>query len=152
MRRTWGVGKVDAIGGSGRVHTSDIPSCSPLAFQGFKVEKNFLKKAIIERKAKKMLNIIKTVNGNNITLILQGRVDTTTAVQLDAAYEELMGMEEVEINMEELQYISSAGLRVLLKIEKKMRASSGKLILKKVPEEIMEVFEMTGFADILTME
>lgn len=116
------------------------------------MEKNFLKKAIIERKAKKMLNIIKMVNGNNITLILQGRVDTTTAVQLDAAYEELMGMEEVEINMEELQYISSAGLRVLLKIEKKMRASSGKLILKKVPEEIMEVFEMTGFADILTME
>lgn len=96
------------------------------------------------------MNITVTKNEQNIIVALAGRLDTTTAPQLEA---ELAGLDTKELifDFEKLEYVSSAGLRVLLSQQKKMNAS-GKMILKNVCADVMEVFEITGFSDILTIE
>ena len=86
------------------------------------------------------------------TIELAGRLDTTTAPALDKAINSDIGdTKSLILNMKGLKYISSAGLRVLLSAQKKMR-KSGSMKLTNVCEDIMEVFEMTGFSDILTIE
>ena len=89
-------------------------------------------------------------NNGNLNVALDGRLDTTTAPELDsflgANYD---GTGTLVINCEKLSYISSAGLRVLLSAQKKTK---GAMKLTNVCELVMEVFEMTGFADILTIE
>lgn len=96
--------------------------------------------------------IQKTVNGTTLAVQLEGRLDTTTSPKLE---EELRGsvdgMTSLAIDFEKLEYISSAGLRVLLSMQKIMN-KQGEMLLKNVSETIMEVFEVTGFSDILSIE
>ena len=98
------------------------------------------------------MNINKTQNGDKITLSLSGRLDTTTAPQLQEvlipAFDEA---KHVEMDFAELEYVSSAGLRVLLMGEKTAKAKTGEQTLLNVSPEIMEVFEMTGFSGVLTI-
>ena len=90
--------------------------------------------------------------GNKLTIALTGRLDTMTAPELDKAINEnIAGVEELVLDLKELDYMSSAGLRVLLSAEKKMKIC-GRMVVKNVNEMIMEIFEVTGFADILTIE
>lgn len=99
-----------------------------------------------------MLNIDKTQNGSELLIAVDGRIDTNTAPQLETEIKnQLEGINTLVFDLEKLQYISSAGLRVLLSTQKVMM-KQGKMILKKVPSEIMDIFEVTGFSDILTIE
>ena len=96
------------------------------------------------------LNINKKENVATIEII--GRLDTLTAPALDKMIaEELEGVTSLTLDMNALEYISSAGLRVILSAQKKMQ-KIGSMKLVGVGEAVMEVFEMTGFADILTIE
>lgn len=91
-------------------------------------------------------------NGGEITLAIIGRLDTLTAPALDKAVnEEAADASDLVLDMKELEYISSAGLRVLLGAHKKMQRV-GFMKLINVGESVMEVLEMTGFADILEIE
>lgn len=90
--------------------------------------------------------------GETLTLRLEGRLDTTTAPQLEAVIREgLDGIVEFILDLEKLEYLSSAGLRVILGAQKRMNRQ-GTMTVRHVNETIMEVFEITGFADILTIE
>ena len=91
-----------------------------------------------------------TKEGGRLTVALDGCLDTTTAPMLDSFFAENYGREgELGIDCSNLSYISSAGLRVLLSMQKKTK---GAMKLTGVCELVMEVFEMTGFADILVIE
>lgn len=93
-----------------------------------------------------------TKETESLTMKLGGRLDTTTAPELEKAFEENMEVsKDLILDMKELEYISSAGLRVLLAAQKKMN-QTGKMKLTGVSDEVMEVFEITGFSDILTIE
>ena len=99
-----------------------------------------------------MLNINKNLNGDVLTVSLEGRLDTTTAPQLEDSLKESMdGISELILDFKDLEYISSAGLRVLLSAQKNM-AKQGSMKLINVSDVIMEIFEVTGFVDILTIE
>ena len=99
-----------------------------------------------------MLNINKTENASELTFTLAGRLDTTTAPELEKELKEsLDGVTELVIDMTALDYISSAGLRVLLSAQKTMN-KQGEMTVTGVSETIMEIFEVTGFSDILTIE
>ena len=98
------------------------------------------------------MTIAKNLNGNSLTLHLSGRLDTTTAPELESVVDSsLAGVQELILDMEALVYISSAGLRVILKAQKLMN-SKGSMKLIHVNDTIMEVFDITGFVDILTIE
>lgn len=98
------------------------------------------------------MTINKTVNGDQLTIALEGRLDTTTAPQLDDELKTAMnGITKLEFDFSKLEYISSAGLRVLLSAQKTMN-KQGSMVIKNVNEEIGEIFEVTGFVDILTIE
>ena len=91
-------------------------------------------------------------NAEKTTVKLAGRLDTTTAPALDKTIDEdITGTKNLVLDVKELEYISSAGLRVLLGAQKKMQ-KIGSMKVTNVCEEVMEVFEMTGFADILVIE
>ena len=96
---------------------------------------------------------IKKVQGNGkITLVLEGRLDTNTSPQLqEALVPAFSEAKEVELDFSELVYVSSAGLRVLLMGQKTAISKKASMTLSCVSEEIMEVFEMTGFSDMLTI-
>ena len=97
------------------------------------------------------MNIYSETNDTTLTLTLVGRLDTTTASQLEAELRNsLEGIKRLELDFAEVDYVSSAGLRVLLSAEKTMQ-KQGELVLKNVPEAVMEVLEITGFVDILTI-
>ncbi len=99
-----------------------------------------------------MLNIEKNTEGNSMEVKLSGRLDTTTAPQLEEVVKaELSGKESLVFDLADLEYISSAGLRVLLSAQKIMN-NQGSMTVKNVSEEVNEIFEVTGFADILTIE
>ena len=96
--------------------------------------------------------INKTLNGDELTIALEGRLDTTTAPQLDTEVSTcLNGIKKLVIDMEKLVYVSSAGLRVLLKAQKTMN-KQGSMLIKNVSAEIKEIFEVTGFDELLTIE
>ena len=98
------------------------------------------------------MTIEKTVSGAAATLKIVGRLDTTTAPELEAAIDGCAaGIKALVLDCSELEYVSSAGLRVILKAQKLMNAQ-GNMKLTHVNETIMEVFDITGFADILTIE
>ena len=91
-------------------------------------------------------------NAEVTTIDIVGRLDTTTAPELDKTInEDVADVKNLVLNFKGLEYISSAGLRVLLGAQKKMQ-KVGTMKLINVCEEVMEVFEMTGFADILVIE
>ena len=97
------------------------------------------------------MNIVKTSEGAKLTLALEGRLDTNTAPQLEAELKaSLSGVTELDLDFSGLEYISSAGLRVLLAAQKAM-SKQGKMTIRHVNETIMEVFEITGFVDILSI-
>ncbi|OQA81865.1 MAG: putative anti-sigma factor antagonist BtrV [Lentisphaerae bacterium ADurb.Bin242] len=89
-----------------------------------------------------------------LTLVLNGRLDTTTSSILaeEITPEALAEINELVLDLAGIDYVSSAGLRVILDAQKKMNQKKGKMTLTKVNESVMEVFEMTGFTDILTIE
>ena len=98
------------------------------------------------------MDIKKTLDGNALEIAVSGRLDTTTAPELEAVIKDsLDGVESLKINMADLEYISSAGLRVLLSAQKTM-SKQGAMSVCGVNEIIMEIFEVTGFSDILTIE
>ena len=98
------------------------------------------------------MNIIKTVEGTTMNLALEGRLDTTTAPQLEEELKRsIEGVTELNLDFAKLEYLSSAGLRVILAAQKTMN-KQGKMVIRNVNETIMEVFEVTGFIDILTIE
>ena len=98
------------------------------------------------------MTINKEKNGNELLLKLEGRLDTTTAPNLDEVLAaELDGIQKLIFDFSSIEYLSSAGLRSLLSAQKKMNAQ-GSMIIKNVSEMISEIFEVTGFSDILTIE
>ena len=98
------------------------------------------------------MKIEKAIVGTAATLKIIGRLDTTTAPELEATIDSCVaGIKELVLDCSELEYVSSAGLRVILKAQKLMNAQ-GAMKLTHVNETIMEVFDITGFADILTIE
>ena len=98
------------------------------------------------------MNIKKTREGNTMTIALEGRLDTTTAPVLEEELKkEISGVEELYFDFQALDYISSAGLRVLLFAQKTMN-KQGKMVIKNANEDVMEIFEVTGFLDILSIE
>ena len=98
------------------------------------------------------MKIIKEKNGTAVTMSLQGRLDTATAPQMEAELKKDMEyVTRLILDMRELEYLSSAGLRVILNAQK-MMGKRGGMVVRHVNETIMEVFELTGFSDILTIE
>lgn len=98
------------------------------------------------------MNINKSLQDTQLTIALEGRLDTTTAPQLEADLKQnIGGVTELLLDFTRLEYLSSAGLRVLLAAQKAMN-TQGKMVIKNVNDTINEVFEVTGFSDILTVE
>ena len=99
-----------------------------------------------------MLKIDKKANGSDLVVAIGGRLDTNTAPELeDALKDELDGVTSLTIDMAELEYISSAGLRVLLSTQKIMNGQ-GEMKVTDAGPAIMDIFEVTGFSDILPIE
>lgn len=98
------------------------------------------------------MTISKIAEEDKLTIALEGRLDTTTAPDLEAfSKENLDGVENLVLDFDKLEYISSAGLRVVLSLQKEMN-KKGQMTVANVSSEIMEIFEITGFSDILTIE
>ena len=98
------------------------------------------------------MTIEKNLNGTEITVKVSGRLDTTTAPELEAALNDsFSGVSKLVLDFASLEYLSSAGLRVLLQAQKTMN-KQGEMVIRNVNESINEVFEVTGFIDILTIE
>ena len=98
------------------------------------------------------MTIEKNLNGTELTITIAGRLDTTTAPQLEAEFKQsITGVEKLVLDFTALEYLSSAGLRVLLAAQKVMN-KQGEMIIKNVNDTINEIFEVTGFIDILTIE
>ena len=99
-----------------------------------------------------MLNIQKNVENSAASFVLEGRLDTVTAPELEQSIKESIdGITDLLMDFEKLEYISSAGLRVLLSAQKIMNRQ-GTMKIVHVNETVMEIFEVTGFTDILTIE
>ena len=98
------------------------------------------------------MNIKKTQNADTMNISLEGRLDTMTAPELEAELKaSLDSVSELIIDMKKLDYVSSAGLRVLLSAQKVMMKKGGMKVIH-VNNTVMEIFEVTGFSDILTIE
>ncbi len=99
-----------------------------------------------------MLNINQSKTNGELTISLEGRLDTTTAPQLeDTISGKIDDVKKLVFDLAKLEYISSAGLRVLLSTQKVMN-KQGDMVVKNSSEEILEIFEVTGFSDILTIQ
>ena len=98
------------------------------------------------------MTITKTQEGSMLKVALEGRLDTTTAPQLEAEMRDALdGVTALDIDMASLDYISSAGLRVMLALQKQMNKKKGQMTIRNAGEDLMEIFEVTGFVDILTI-
>ena len=98
------------------------------------------------------MTLTKQQEGANLTVAVEGRLDTVTAPQLEEALKtSLDGVTRLTLDFSRLVYVSSAGLRVLLTAQKRM-AQKGKMVVKNLQETVREVFEVTGFTGILTIE
>ena len=99
------------------------------------------------------MEIIKQLNDKELTLVLKGELNTYTANDLDVVIQkDLKNINSLIIDMSELSYLTSAGLRVLLVAQRIMNEKKGSLVVRHVNKSIMEVFEITGFANVLTIE
>ena len=97
------------------------------------------------------MNILKKQAGATSSIALEGRLDTSTSPQLENELRTALdGIAELYFDLDKLDYISSAGLRVLLSAQKTMN-NQGEMVIRNVKPEIMEIFEVTGFVDILTI-
>ena len=98
------------------------------------------------------MEIVKNKNGSTLVVSLSGRLDTVSAPQLDKELKEAIGdISELILDLSGLEYMSSAGLRILLSAQKAMN-NQGKMVVKNANNTIMDIFEVTGFIDILTIE
>ena len=98
------------------------------------------------------MTIEKTLNGAELTVVVAGRLDTITAPELETSLREsYAGVSKHVLDFAALDYVSSAGLRVILQAQKTMN-KQGEMVIRNVNEGINEVFEVTGFIDILTIE
>lgn len=98
------------------------------------------------------MEINKTLNGTELTIELSGRLDTRTAPKLESEMKRsLNGVSLLVFDLNNLEYVSSAGLRIFLMSQKVMN-KQGRMIVKNVKDVIMDIFELTGFVDILTIE
>ena len=98
------------------------------------------------------MNIVKNRQENVLEVALEGRLDTASAPEFEAVVKnELAGVEKLVLDLAKLKYTSSAGLRTILLAQKTMN-KQGEMILRNVGEEVMDVFDMTGLADLLTIE
>ena len=98
------------------------------------------------------MNIKKTQNGNQLTVALEGRLDTVSSPELESELKgSLDGINDLVFDISELEYISSAGLRVLLSTQKVMN-KQGEMTITGTNEAIMEIFDVTGFVDILNIK
>ena len=98
------------------------------------------------------MTLEKKLNGTELTITLTGRLDTSSAPQLESELKvSLNGVESLALDFAGLDYLSSAGLRVLLAVQKQMN-KQGSMVVRNVNETIAEIFEVTGFCDILTIE
>ena len=96
--------------------------------------------------------ITKTTEGTSLTLVLEGRLDTVTAPQLESELRSSIdGIDKLFLDFTSLEYISSAGLRILLSTQKIMNKQGG-MVIRNVNENVMDIFDITGFVDILTIE
>jgi anti-sigma B factor antagonist len=99
-----------------------------------------------------MLDIKKDLDGSKLVLSLEGRLDTITAPELEEVVKSsIAGIDDLTFDFEKLEYVSSAGLRVLLSTQKIMMGQ-GTMVVKNVSDVIREIFDVTGFSDILTIE
>lgn len=115
-------------------------------------KKNVKINIIILKKERTVMEIKKTKNGNELIFAIQGRLDTTTAPQFEAELKQnIDGAETLILDLVDLEYLSSAGLRVFLTAQKIMN-KQGEMIVRNANETISEIFEVTGFSDILTIE
>lgn len=111
-----------------------------------------IKNAYIHVMEGRIMTIDKKLEGTKLEIILEGRLDTITAPTLEEELKQsLDGITELVFDFGKLEYISSAGLRVLLAAQKIMN-KQGSMIIKNVNDVINDVFEVTGFSDILTIE
>ena len=98
------------------------------------------------------MTIEKIAEGKKLTIALSGRLDTTTAPELETELKQnISGVEELVLDLAALEYLSSAGLRVLLSAQKVMNRQ-GSMVVRNANEIIMEIFEVTGFVDLLVIE
>lgn len=99
------------------------------------------------------MNIIKNYNQKELTIIVEGRIDTITSQQLDKEIqEELEKFNFLIMDFSNLEYISSAGLRVLISTQKKLKPANIPFVIKNVNNAVSEIFRMSGFDKILTIE
>jgi len=96
------------------------------------------------------MKIQKTLTGDTLTVLLEGRLDTLTAPDLEKALNDLADVTHLVIDFAEISYISSAGLRVLLSLQKRMSGEKD-MVVQNVKDAVLEVFDMAGFTDILTI-
>ena len=97
------------------------------------------------------MQIKKEINGKTLTVSVSGRLDTSTAPELEKQLGDLAGIDDLILDFDNLEYISSAGLRVILKAQKIMNIQ-GSMKLVNVNDCVMEIFDITGFSDILNIE
>lgn len=99
-----------------------------------------------------MLNVDKDLQGDTLTVSLDGRLDTTTSPDFEAELKSnLEGVKNLVFDFEKLEYISSAGLRVMLSAQKIMN-KQGEMSIKNASDDVLEVFEITGFIDIINIQ
>jgi len=99
------------------------------------------------------MEIVKTNENGTLCVKLTGRLDTNTSPELDANIkDDVAGVKEVKFDLKKLEYISSAGLRIILMYHKLLTAKGGRLVILHPTEEVMEVFDMTGFSSFLVIE
>ena len=109
--------------------------------------------SVIKGEVYTMLNITKNEAEKALCICLEGKLDTVTSPDLeDSIKESIEGKEELILDFENLSYVSSAGLRVLLAVQKIMNGCGGTMKVLHVNQEIMDIFDVTGFADILTID
>ena len=91
------------------------------------------------------------MEGNTLTVLIEGRLDTLTAQDLEKELDNFDGVENLIIDLEKLEYISSSGLRVLLSCQKKMNYQ-GSMVIRNASDEIKNIFDITGFTNYFTIE
>ena len=120
--------------------------------QQYVKKSDLLLRSVIKKGRIYMLNISRTREDSKLCVAVEGRLDTTTAPELEASLkEDLENVTDLVIDLSDLEYISSAGLRVLLAAQKTMM-KQGNMVVTHPNEVISEIFEVTGFSDILTIE
>ena len=97
------------------------------------------------------MTVTKELSNGSLTVTLEGRLDTITAPELERETTDLNGVKHLVLDFDKIDYISSAGLRVLLALQKRM-AYQGDMVVRRVQPMVMEVLDMSGFVDILTIE